>query len=113
MLKKSLIIGILAAFAMAPVAFAGEQQVQGDNSNTNINASNVGRGNKIRIINKTYVIRSQRRAKKLLCQTPSNQAQGNTGNTNIAAANVGNRNRINITNINKVVQGQSAECASR
>jgi hypothetical protein len=110
MLKKSLILGVLAAFAMAPVAFAG-QQVQGDTGSTNINASNVGKGNRIRIINRTYVIRSQRRAKKLLCQSPTNQAQGNATDTNIAAANVGNRNRIKITNVTNVVQGQSAECS--
>ncbi|BAZ08309.1 hypothetical protein NIES4071_01140 [Calothrix sp. NIES-4071] len=112
MLKKSLVIGILAAFAMAPVAFAGEQ-VQGDTGNTNINANNVGRNNKIRVINKTYVIRSQRRAKKLLCQAPSNQTQANVGDTNINAINQGNRNRIKITNINNVVQGQSVDCSTR
>lgn len=110
MFKKSLILGILAAFAMAPVAFAREQ-VQGDTGNTNINASNVGRNNKIRIINRTIVIRSQRRAKKLLCQTPTNQTQGGANDTNISAANNGNRNRIKIINTN-VVQGQQAAACS-
>jgi hypothetical protein len=110
MLKKSLILGILAAFAMAPIAFAGEQ-VTSDTGNTNISASNVGKNNRIRIINKTYIIRSQRRAKKLLCQSPSNQTQRNENNTKIAASNVGNRNRIKITNVVNVVQEQSAGCS--
>jgi hypothetical protein len=108
MLKKSLILGLLAAIAIAPAAFAGEQ-TQGDSGTTNIDATNVGRGNKIRIINKTYVIKSQRRARKLLCQSPqssSNQTQGNATNTAIAATNVGNRNRIKINNVTNVVQGQ-------
>jgi hypothetical protein len=109
MLKKSLVLGVLAAFAMAPVAFAGEQVI-GDTGNTNISASNIGKNNRIRIINKTYVIRSQRRAKKLLCQSPSNQTQGNQNDTKIAASNVGNGNRIRINNITNVVQNQSAEC---
>jgi hypothetical protein len=109
MLKKALILGVLATFAMAPVAFAGEQ-VQGDTVNTNINASNNGRNNKIRIINKTVVIRSQRRAKKLLCQAPTNQTQASAGNTNINAVNQGNRNRIKITNISNIIQGQAVDC---
>jgi hypothetical protein len=105
MLKKSLILGLLTAIAIAPAAFAGEQ-TQGDSGVTNIDATNVGKGNRIRIINKTYVIKSQRRARKLLCQSPSNQTQGNATNTAIAATNVGNRNRIKINNVTNVVQGQ-------
>lgn len=112
MLKKSLFLAVLATFAMTGVAFAGEQ-VTGDSGNTNINASNVGKDNRIRIINKTYVIHSQRRAKKLLCQSSSNQTQANENNTKITASNVGNRNRIKINNVTNIVQGQSAECSTR
>ncbi|NJL63284.1 MAG: hypothetical protein HC903_17480 [Methylacidiphilales bacterium] len=113
MLKKSLILGLLAAIAIAPAAFAGNQ-TQENADNTNISATNVGRGNKIRIINRTYVIQSQgRRARKLLCQSPSNQAQGNVTNTAIAATNIGNRNRIRINNVNSVVQGQSVDCSKK
>ncbi len=113
MLKKSLILGLLAAITIAPAAFAGNQ-TQGNAGNTNIEASNVGKGNRIRIINKTYVIQSQgRRARKLLCQSPSNQTQGNVTNTAIAATNVGNRNRIRINNVTNVVQGQSIDCSKK
>jgi hypothetical protein len=112
MLKKSLFLGVLAAFAIAPVAFAGDQVI-GESGNTNINASNVGKNNRIRIINKTYVIRSQRRAKKLLCQSPSNQTQANENDTKIAASNVGNHNRIKINHVTNVVQNQSAECSTK
>ncbi|MEA5572181.1 hypothetical protein [Calothrix sp. UHCC 0171] len=111
MFKKSLILGLLAAMAIAPTAFAGEQ-IQGNTENTNINATNVGKGNRIRIINRTYVIQSQgRRARKLLCQAPSNQTQGNATNTAINATNIGNRNRIKINNVTNVVQDQSTNCS--
>ncbi len=113
MLKKSLVLGLLASIFIMPTAFAGSQ-TQGDSGNTNIEASNVGKGNRIRIINRTYVIKSQgRRARKLLCQSPSDQTQGSVSNVAIAASNVGNRNRIKINNVNTVVQGQSVDCSKK
>jgi hypothetical protein len=57
MLNKSLALGILAAFAMAPAAFAG--QLQANETNTNINAGNVGNGNVIGITNNTSVRQTQ------------------------------------------------------
>jgi hypothetical protein len=111
MFKKSLVLGLLAAMAITPAAFAGDQ-VQGDSNNANINATNIGKKNSIRVINKTYVIKSQRRAKKLLCQAPTgNQTQGSANDGKINATNIGNRNRIKITNINTVQQGQSVDCS--
>ncbi|MBF2067578.1 MAG: hypothetical protein IGS39_24645 [Calothrix sp. C42_A2020_038] len=115
MLKKSLILGALAALTMAPAAFAG-QQVQGNTTVTNISAGSVGNGNRTNINNTTNVGQHQgsykahpyrRHARK--CATGS-QVQGNVTDTSIAVGNVGNRNRTNVNNVTNVNQTQSAVC---
>ncbi|BAZ08307.1 hypothetical protein NIES4071_01120 [Calothrix sp. NIES-4071] len=114
MLKKSLVLGLLAAFTMAPAAFAGSQ-TQGNSTVTTIDAGSVGNGNRTTINNGTYVNQSQssyesgrgRRYRK--CNTGS-QVQGNVTDTAISVGHVGNRNRARINNITNVNQGQSAVC---
>ncbi|BAZ08305.1 hypothetical protein NIES4071_01100 [Calothrix sp. NIES-4071] len=115
MLKKSLVLGLLAAFTMAPAAFAGSQ-TQGNSTVTTIDAGSVGYGNRTNINNRTNVDQSQssyesgrgrRHSRK--CNTGS-QVQGNVTDTAISVGNVGNRNNARINNTTNVNQGQSAVC---
>jgi hypothetical protein len=109
MFNKSLALGILAAFALAPAAFAG--QVQGNETNTNINAGNVGNGNVIGITNNTSVHQVQgKKARHRYSYCPE-QVQGNVTNTAISAGNVGHGNVIGINNGTKVRQRQVARCS--
>jgi hypothetical protein len=117
MLKKSLVLGVLAAMAMAPAAFAGDQ-VQGNSTVTTINAGSVGNGNRTNIDNRTNVEQSQSkyqshsrgRHHSRKCRLSGNQVQGNVTDTAIAVGNVGNRNRTRINNVTNVSQAQSAAC---
>lgn len=115
MFNRYLALGLITAITMITSPVFAENQTQGNSGTNNINATNVGKGNRIRVINRTYVIQSQRRAKKILCQSPNstNQTQGNVTNNTITATNVGRRNRIKITNTNYIVQGQSVECPAQ
>jgi hypothetical protein len=106
MLKKSFALGILAAFAMAPAAFAN--QVQGNSTTTVINAGNVGTGNVIGITNSTKVHQSQSKYGSPWCAASSPQVQGNVTNTAIAAGNVGIDNVTGIVNTTNINQRQVA-----
>ncbi len=109
MLNKSLALGILAAFAMAPAAFAG--QLQANETNTNINAGNVGNNNVIGITNNTKVGQGQGKKShgRYWCGgSNSPQVQANVTNTAISAGNVGNYNVVGINNNTKVRQRQVA-----
>jgi hypothetical protein len=109
MLKKSLVLGVLAALAMAPAAFAGDQ-VQGNTTVTEINAGSVGNRNRTNIDNRTNVGQYQSKYQSRKCRHSGNQVQGNVTDTVIAAGNVGNRNRTRINNVTNVSQAQSAGC---
>jgi hypothetical protein len=93
---------------MAPAAFAN--QVQGNETNTNINAGNVGNGNVIGITNNTSVRQTQgKRSHGFPYYCSSNpQVQGNVTNTAISAGNVGNYNVVGINNNTRVRQRQVA-----
>jgi hypothetical protein len=106
MLRKSLALGILAAFAMAPAAFAN--QVQGNSTTTVINAGNVGTGNVTGITNITKVGQSQSKFGNSWCGVPGGQTQGNVTNTAIAAGNVGIDNVTGIVNTTNINQRQVA-----
>jgi opacity protein-like surface antigen len=105
MLKKSLALGVLAAFAMVPSAFANDQ-VQGNVTNTNIGASNVGVGNTTGISNSTDVFQNQSKYGSPFYGSGGNQVQGNGTNTGIGAGNVGYGNTTGITNNTNVNQNQ-------
>jgi hypothetical protein len=107
MLKKSLALGLLAAFAMAPSAFANDQ-IQGNSTTTVINAGNVGTGNVIGITNSTKVRQSQSKYGSPWCGTSGPQVQGNVTNTAISAGNVGIDNVTGIVNSTNVSQRQVA-----
>ncbi|MEA5572522.1 hypothetical protein [Calothrix sp. UHCC 0171] len=107
MLNKSLALGVLAAFAMAPAAFAGDQ-VQGNVTNTQINAGNVGSGNVTGITNSTGTNQSQAKFGGRWCRTSGNQVQGNATNTGISAGNVGVGNVTGISNSTGTNQSQVA-----
>jgi hypothetical protein len=108
MLKKSFALGLLAAFALAPAAFA--DQVQGNRTDTFIDAGNVGNGNVIGITNNTKVRQSQYKgsARPWCGGTPGAQIQGNVTNTAISAGNVGIDNVTGIVNSTNVNQRQVA-----
>jgi hypothetical protein len=111
MFNKSLALGLLAAFAMAPAAFAGDQ-VQGNETNTVINSGNVGEGNVTGITNSTSVRQTQGKKgqNSYWCGDFSGpQVQGNATNTAISAGNVGIGNVTGITNATKVRQRQVAK----
>jgi hypothetical protein len=111
MLKKSFALGLLAAFALAPAAFAGEQ-VQGNETNTVIRAGNVGEGNVTGITNSTSVRQTQGKKgqNSYWCGSSSApQVQGNATNTAISAGNVGIGNVAGIVNETKVRQRQVAK----
>jgi hypothetical protein len=116
MLKKSLVLGVLAAMAMAPAAFAGNQ-VQGNTTVNDISVGNSGNGNRTNINNRTGVNQYQgsyesgrgRRHRHSTCRTGS-QTQGNVTDNVISVGNVGNRNRNRINNVTNVNQSQSASC---
>ncbi|NJL64751.1 MAG: hypothetical protein HC903_26750 [Methylacidiphilales bacterium] len=110
MLKKSFALGLLAAFAMAPAAFAGDQ-VQGNVTNTHITSGSFGNGNVTGITNSTQVNQSQIKYKsgRYWCGGASgNQIQGNVANTAIATANVGLGNVTGIVNSTNTSQSQVA-----
>ncbi|NJR15535.1 MAG: hypothetical protein HC785_07370 [Calothrix sp. CSU_2_0] len=110
MLNKSLALGVLAAFAMAPAAFAGDQ-VQGNVTNTSIGASNVGVGNVTGINNSNSTGQFQGKHSGRFCRRAGgNQVQGNATNTNISAGNVGYGNVTGISNSNGTSQVQNASC---
>ncbi|MEA5572521.1 hypothetical protein [Calothrix sp. UHCC 0171] len=106
MLKKSLALGVLAALAMAPAAFA--DQVQGNVTNTSIGASNFGSGNVTGITNSTGTNQSQAKFGGRWCRTSGNQVQGNATNTGISAGNVGVGNVTGISNSTGTNQSQVA-----
>jgi hypothetical protein len=115
MLKKSLVIGLLAAMTMAPAAFA-QNQVQGNTTVTEINAGSSGNRNRTNINNRTDINQSQSQYKSSYgrrhtnkCR-PGSQTQGNVTDTVISAGNVGNGNRTRISNDTVVNQYQSAAC---
>jgi hypothetical protein len=110
MFNKSLALGLLAAFALAPAAFAG--QVQGNETNTVINSGNVGEGNVTGITNSTSVRQTQGKKDSgyYWCNGSSGpQVQGNATNTAISAGNVGIGNVAGIVNETKVRQRQVAK----
>ncbi|BDA74319.1 hypothetical protein RIVM261_044330 [Rivularia sp. IAM M-261] len=115
MLKKSLVLGVLAAMTLAPAAFANDQ-VQGNSTYTNINAGSVGHGNSSYIDNTTNVGQYQdkyesRRGRhhRNKCSGGS-QTQGNVTDTAINAGVVGNYNRTRVSNETNISQVQSAAC---
>ena len=110
MLKKSFALGLLAAFAMTPAAFAGDQ-VQGNVSNTNITSGNFGVGNVSGISNSTYTDQYQGKYVNPFCVT-GNQIQGNGTNTGISASNVGYGNVTGISNGTNTSQNQYARGCS-
>ncbi len=107
MLNKSLALGVLAAFAMAPAAFAGDQ-VQGNSSSTFINSGNTGTGNVTGITNRNDVNQNQSKFGSSWCGASGNQIQGNVANTGISAGNVGYGNVTGISNGTSTSQGQYA-----
>ncbi|OKH33543.1 hypothetical protein NIES2101_39810 [Calothrix sp. HK-06] len=115
MLKKSLILGVLAAMTMAPAAFAGSQ-TQGNSTVTTIDAGVVGNRNNSTINNRTNVNQSQskyeaRRVRRHSNKCPGgSQTQGNVTDTAINTGVVGNRNNTRINNVTNVRQAQSAAC---
>ncbi|BAZ08308.1 hypothetical protein NIES4071_01130 [Calothrix sp. NIES-4071] len=115
MLKKSLVIGLLAVMAMAPAAFA-DDQIQGNTTVTTIEAGSVGNGNRSIIDNVTNVGQYQskyeyRRGRRHRSQcSGGNQVQGNTTDTVISAGNVGNYNRTRVSNQTNVNQSQFTAC---
>jgi opacity protein-like surface antigen len=106
MLKKSFALAVLAAFAMAPAAFA--DQIQGNVTNTNIGASNVGVGNTTGISNSTDVFQNQSKYGSPFYGTSGNQVQGNGTNTGIGASNNGYGNTTGINNNTNVNQNQGS-----
>jgi hypothetical protein len=108
MLKKSFALGLLAAFALAPAAFAG--QTQGNVTNTVIKAGNVGEGNVTGITNTTSIRQNASKKGNYWCGGSTPQVQGNATNTAIAAANVGLGNVVGINNTAKVSQVAKAGC---
>jgi hypothetical protein len=109
MFNKSLALGLLAAFALAPAAFA--DQVQGNRTDTVINAGNVGEGNVTGITNNTSVRQTQNKKGAGYynwCGSGGPQVQGNVTNTAISAGNVGIGNVAGIVNETKVRQRQAA-----
>ncbi|OKH33542.1 hypothetical protein NIES2101_39805 [Calothrix sp. HK-06] len=114
MLKKSLVLGLLAAMTLAPAAFAG--QTQGNSTVTTIEAGVVGNRNTTNIKNGTNVNQSQskyesRRVKRHTRKCAGgSQTQGNVTDTAINAGVVGNRNNTRINNVTNVRQAQSAAC---
>ncbi|RUT08821.1 hypothetical protein DSM106972_008760 [Dulcicalothrix desertica PCC 7102] len=114
MLKKSLVLGVLAAMTLAPAAFAG--QTQGNSTVTTIEAGVVGNGNRTNIKNGTNVHQSQskyetRRVRRHRSKCPGgSQTQGNVTDTAINTGVVGNRNNTRINNVTNVSQAQSAAC---
>ncbi|BDA74323.1 hypothetical protein RIVM261_044340 [Rivularia sp. IAM M-261] len=114
MLKKSLVLGVLAAMTLAPAAFAG--QTQGNSTVTTIEAGVVGNGNRTNINNRTNVGQSQtkyesRRVRRHSYKCPGgSQVQGNVTDTAINTGVVGNRNNTRINNVTNVRQAQSAAC---
>lgn len=118
MFKKSLALAMLAAIAIGAPAALADNQVQGASNEAPITAVNNGKRNRIKIVNRTYVIQSQRRARRLLCkeagnQAPSNQTQGASNNAPITAINNGDRNRIKIDNNTYIGQGQTIDCGKK
>ncbi|BAZ42643.1 hypothetical protein NIES4101_86120 [Calothrix sp. NIES-4101] len=107
MFNKSLALGVLAAFAMAPAAFAGDQ-VQGNVTNTSIGASNFGSGNVTGITNNTGTSQNQAKFGGRWCRNSGNQIQGNATNTAISAGNVGYGNVTGISNSTGTSQNQFA-----
>ncbi|NJL64748.1 MAG: hypothetical protein HC903_26730 [Methylacidiphilales bacterium] len=108
MLNKSLALAVFAAFAIAPAAFAGDQ-VQGNQTNTSIGASNVGVGNVTGITNNTDVFQNQSKyGSPFYGSGTGNQVQGNGTNTGIGAGNNGYGNVTGITNGTSVNQNQSS-----
>lgn len=115
MLKKSLVLGVLAAMTMAPAAFANDQ-VQGNTTVTDINVGVVGNANRTSVDNTTNVGQYQskyesRRGKYYRSKcSGGNQVQGNVTDTAINAGVVGNRNNTRVRNVTNVSQAQSAAC---
>jgi hypothetical protein len=106
MLKKSFALAVLAAFTMAPAAFA--DQIQGNVTNTGISAGNVGVGNTTGINNSTDVFQNQSKYGSPFYGTSGNQVQGNGTNTGINAGNVGIGNTTGINNGTNVNQNQNS-----
>lgn len=117
MLKKSLVLGVLAAMTMAPAAFANDQ-VQGNTTVTDINVGVVGNGNRTNVDNTTnvgqyqtkYESRRGSRYNRRSCRPSGNQVQGNVTDTAISTGVVGNYNRSRVSNVTNVNQVQSAGC---
>lgn len=116
MLKKSLVLGVLAAMTMAPAAFANDS-VQGNTTVTDINVGVVGNGNRTSVDNITNVGQYQTkyesgsgRHHRRSCRPSGNLVQGNTTDTVISTGVVGNYNRTRVANVTNVNQGQTAAC---
>ncbi len=115
MLKKSLVLGVLAAMTMAPAAFAGNQ-VQGNSTVNTIDVGVVGNRNNTNINNRTNVNQSQSKYEARRFRRHSykcaggSQTQGNVTDTAINAGVVGNRNNTSVRNTTNVNQRQSATC---
>ncbi len=114
MLKRSLVLGVLAAMTLAPAAFAG--QTQGNSTVTTIEAGSVGNGNRTNINYRTNVNQSHSNyeASRVILHTrmcaAGSQTQGNVTDTAINTGVVGNRNNTRINNVTNVRQAQSAAC---
>ncbi|OKH33541.1 hypothetical protein NIES2101_39800 [Calothrix sp. HK-06] len=115
MLKKSLVLGVLAAMTMAPAAFANDQ-VQGNTTVTDINVGVVGNGNRTDVDNTTnvgqYQTKYESRGSRYhrSCRPSGNQVQGNVTDTAISTGVVGNYNGTRVSNVTNVNQVQSAGC---
>ncbi|BAZ42647.1 hypothetical protein NIES4101_86160 [Calothrix sp. NIES-4101] len=108
MLKKSFALGVLATFAMAPAAFAGDQ-VQGNVTNTSIGVSNVGVGNVTGINNSTNTNQYQGKyGSPFYGSGVGSQIQGNGTNTGIGAGNTGYGNVTGIDNTTNTNQSQTS-----
>lgn len=108
MLKKSFVLGLLAAQAMAPAAFA--DQIQGNTSNIQITSGNVGARNVTGIDSSTYTDQYQGKNSNPFCAR-GNQIQGNAANTGISNANVGFGNISGVSNSTLTRQSQNANCS--
>ncbi|BAZ05726.1 hypothetical protein [Calothrix sp. NIES-3974] len=108
MFKKSFAIGILAAMAIAPAALA--DQVQGNQSSTQITTGNNGVGNVNGVVSNTNSGQYQDKYNNPFCAS-GNQVQGNVAGTGIAAGNIGFGNVSGVNANTSNGQTQVASCA--
>lgn len=108
MLKKSLVLGALAAIAMAPAAFAN--QVQSNGSSTKIITGNTGVGNVNGVVSNTHSNQRQSKFKSPFCYASGNQIQSNGSATGIVSGNSGYNNVSGVNANTSNGQAQRSAC---